>query len=87
MIPCGYVPQELLSAPADEGSSWQQKYTGEPLERFTHPYSYMLFLGIDNAGDFVPVPELRNLYAVARKDVYPVEGNDGPGEDASTGEQ
>lgn len=92
MIPCAYIPQEKLSAPSDEGSTWLQKYEGEPLEEFSHPYNYLLFLGKDNAGDFVPVPELRNLYGVARKDVYPPEGEEpssdqSAGEDQSTGDK
>jgi hypothetical protein len=90
MIPCAYVPQEQLWAPADQGSTWVQTYSGHRLQHFIHPYSYLLFLGNDNAGDFVPVPELRNLYGVPRKDVYPVEGDgDSPesGEGAYSGEQ
>lgn len=87
MIPCAYVPQEKLYAPADEGSTWLQKYAGHPLEEFTHPYSYVIFLGKDNVGDFVPVPELRNLYGVPRKDVYPPEGDPEGDAGESTGDQ
>ena len=86
MVPCAYVPQELLCAPADEGSTWIEKYTGNDLEPFSHPYQYILFLGQDNAGDFIPVPELRNIYGVARKDVYPPEGDTSGDSSGSDGE-
>lgn len=74
-MPLAYVPQETLYAPAEDGTTWLQKYDGGELEAFSHPYEYLLFLGRDSSGDLIPVQELRNVYGVPRKDVYPPEGS------------
>lgn len=85
-VPVAYIPQEKLSAPADEDTTWKQKYADDQdLEGFSHPYSYLLFLGTDNAGDFIPVPELRNLYGAPRKDVYPREDGEAEGDQDASG--
>jgi heat shock protein HspQ len=54
-----------------------QVYGSEELQ---HPYSYVLFLGSDAAGDLLPCRQLRDKYAQKRRDVYP------PGADGAEGE-
>jgi len=55
----------------DSGSAaapaWVELFGKEPLE---HPYMYILFLGQDARGDFVPCRQLRDKYAVQRRDVF-----------------
>ena len=46
---------------------------------FRHPYSYLLFLGTDPAGDLLPARQLRDKYSAPRREVYP-RGGDGDGE-------
>lgn len=59
---------------AQEPSTWVDVHGAD---EFQHPYSYLLFLGVDGAGDLLPVMQLRDKYAVERRDVYaPGEGED-----------
>ena len=69
-----------------EGNTWVQEYGDDP---FSHPYSYLLFLGADYHGDMLPSRAMREKYSAARRDVGPTswvdedadgegEGNDGP---------
>ncbi len=43
---------------------------------FRHPYSYLLFLGTDSAGDLMPARQLRDKYSAPRREVYPQKGDD-----------
>ena len=43
---------------------------------FDHPYLYILFLGTDHRGDYVPTRALRARCGADRRDVY-AEGDDG----------
>lgn len=53
-----YVPEESLMAP------------GEPdKDRFDHPYTSFLFYGVDAAGDFIPIKQLREKYKKPRHEV------------------
>ena len=58
---------------AQEPSTWVEVHGGD---EFQHPYSYLLFLGVDGAGDLLPVKQLRDKYAVQRRDVYTPGGED-----------
>lgn len=64
-IVVAYVPEEKLRIPVVE----------EETKTVDHPYTYLLFLGPDGRGDFVPSRRLRERYNVARKDIY-VDGED-----------
>ena len=44
--------------------------------RFDHPYVSFLFYGVDSAGDFIPVKQLREKYKRPRHEV-PVDGEGG----------
>lgn len=45
-----------------------QEYGDDP---FSHPYSYLLFLGADYDGDLLPSRPMREKYSAARRDVGP----------------
>ena len=47
-------------------------------DRFDHPYVSFLFYGMDSAGDFIPVKQLREKYNRPRHEV-PVDMNDEDG--------
>lgn len=53
-----YVPEENL-LPPDQPD----------MERFEHPYGPFLFYGVDAAGDFIPVKQLREKYNKPRHEV------------------
>lgn len=53
-----YVPEENLLAPDQPDT-----------ERFEHPYAPFLFYGVDSAGDFIPVKQLREKYNKPRHEV------------------
>ncbi|XP_044489545.1 clp protease adapter protein ClpF, chloroplastic [Mangifera indica] len=53
-----YVPEDNLIAP-------EQPDTG----RFDHPYVSFLFYGMDTAGDFIPIKQLREKYNRPRHEV------------------
>lgn len=77
--PVAYVAEELLRAPEMESEgckSWVEAYGNDPLQ---HPYLYILFLGMDGRGDYVPCRQLRDKHNVQRRDVYR------PGEDGTDG--
>eukprot|EP00262_Sarcandra_glabra_P009067 TRINITY_DN23054_c0_g1_i1.p1 TRINITY_DN23054_c0_g1~~TRINITY_DN23054_c0_g1_i1.p1 ORF type:complete len:339 (-),score=55.17 TRINITY_DN23054_c0_g1_i1:379-1395(-) len=63
-----YVPEENLLA-------FEQPDKG----RFDHPYISFLFYGMDAAGDFIPIKQLREKYNRPRHEVPvdPNKGNDG----------
>eukprot|EP00892_Ulva_mutabilis_P012219 jgi/Ulvmu1/936/UM102_0019.1 len=88
VMPVAYAADEALSAPADDGRTWLQEYKGQPRAAFIHPYEYLFFLGTDNRGDMVPTPQLRNMYSVPRRDVFPVanddDGYEGGSDDSGT---
>lgn len=51
-------------------------------DRFDHPYVSFLFYGMDSAGDFIPIKQLREKYSRPRHEV-PVDVND-EGDDKNT---
>ncbi|MFS7992828.1 putative hemimethylated DNA-binding domain-containing protein [Helianthus anomalus] len=53
-----YVPEENLLAPEEPDKA-----------RFDHPYVSFLFYGMDSAGDFIPVKQLREKYNRPRHEV------------------
>lgn len=53
-----YVAEENLAAPEKPD-----------LGRFDHPYASFLFYGVDTAGDFIPVKQLREKYSQPRHEV------------------
>nr|XP_043609077.1 clp protease adapter protein ClpF, chloroplastic [Erigeron canadensis] len=53
-----YVPEENLLAPEEPDKA-----------RFDHPYTSFLFYGMDSAGDFIPVKQLREKYNRPRHEV------------------
>ncbi|KAH7673468.1 YccV-like protein [Dioscorea alata] len=65
-----YVPEENL-------------FAGEEPDRdgFDHPYLSFLFYGMDTAGDFIPIKQLREKYGRPRHEV-PAEPNDDSDESA-----
>jgi len=80
--PTAYVAEELLTCPeldeASPGKSWVEVYGKDPAE---HPYLYILFLGQDARGDYLPCRQLRDKYNIKRRDVYkPGEPEEQPGE-------
>ncbi|URD86936.1 Amino acid kinase family [Musa troglodytarum] len=50
-------------------------------DRFDHPYASFLFYGMDTAGDFIPIKQLREKYNKPRHEV-PVDTSDGDAEEA-----
>ncbi|GFH14726.1 UVR domain-containing protein [Haematococcus lacustris] len=65
-------PDTAASSSADSeedsgGVSWMEMFGSEPLE---HPYRYILFLGQDARGDYMPCRQLRDKYSVRRRDVH-----------------
>jgi len=66
--PVAYIAEEMLT----QGSAANFDGTGAPLVdgSFQHPYSYLMFLGADGEGNFIPCRQLRDRYNVCRKDVY-----------------
>lgn len=44
-------------------------------DRFDHPYASFLFYGMDTAGDFIPIKQLREKYNKPRHEV-PVDTSD-----------
>ncbi|KAL5987262.1 hypothetical protein ACLOJK_038424 [Asimina triloba] len=63
-LPVAYVPEENLL-------SIEQPDKG----RFDHPYISFLFYGMDSAGDFIPIKQLREKYNRPRHEV-PVDPDD-----------
>ncbi|XP_031101403.1 clp protease adapter protein ClpF, chloroplastic [Ipomoea triloba] len=53
-----YVPEENLEAPSEEDT-----------KRFDHPYTSFLFYGMDGAGDFIPIKQLREKYNKPRHEL------------------
>ncbi|OMO71908.1 hypothetical protein COLO4_27936 [Corchorus olitorius] len=53
-----YVPEENLLAPEEPD-----------LRRFDHPYISFLFYGMDAAGDFIPIKQLREKYNRPRHEI------------------
>ncbi|PWA57531.1 uvrB/uvrC motif-containing protein [Artemisia annua] len=66
-----YVPEESLLAPEEPDKA-----------RFEHPYTSFLFLGMDSAGDFIPVKQLREKYNRPRHEVPYDPKDDKTGNDA-----
>jgi len=80
--PVAYVAEELLTAPAMRGSTWvQENRSGD---EFQHPYSYLLFLGRDAEGNYVPSSQLRDVYSQQRRDVHAPEDDEEPPSDAES---
>ncbi|XP_022735306.1 clp protease adapter protein ClpF, chloroplastic [Durio zibethinus] len=62
-----YVPEENLLAPEQPD-----------LRRFDHPYVSFLFYGMDAAGDFIPIKQLREKYNRPRHEIpLDPEGDEG----------
>ena len=74
-VPTCYLPEEQLDYPELRETTWKEEHAADDKSEFRHPYEYVLFLGKDHAGDFIPSPELRNAYGTARRDVYPADQN------------
>ncbi|KAI3467279.1 hypothetical protein Pfo_023942 [Paulownia fortunei] len=53
-----YVPEENLVAPDQQDT-----------DRFDHPYASFLFYGMDAAGDFIPIKQLREKYNQPRHEL------------------
>ncbi|GFQ02060.1 F-box only protein 21 [Phtheirospermum japonicum] len=53
-----YVPEENLVVPDQQGT-----------DRFDHPYASFLFYGVDAAGDFIPIKQLREKYNQPRHEL------------------
>ncbi|KAG0472391.1 hypothetical protein HPP92_016937 [Vanilla planifolia] len=68
-MPVAYVPEENLNS-SDKTD----------LSRFDHPYVSFLFYGVDTAGDFIPVKQLREKFNRPRHEV-PMDTEDGNGDD------
>jgi hemimethylated DNA binding protein len=66
--PVAYVAEEHLSA-----VSLADFAAAEPLvdSAFSHPYSYLMFLGSDGHGNMIPCRQLRDKYCLQRQDRYP----------------
>ncbi|XVF43189.1 hypothetical protein PTKIN_Ptkin02bG0020500 [Pterospermum kingtungense] len=62
-----YVPEENLLAPEQPD-----------LRRFDHPYISFLFYGMDAAGDFIPIKQLREKYNRPRHEI-PLDPEDDEG--------
>ncbi|XVE53160.1 hypothetical protein DITRI_Ditri02bG0181800 [Diplodiscus trichospermus] len=62
-----YVPEENLLAPEQPD-----------LRRFDHPYISFLFYGMDAAGDFIPIKQLREKYNRSRHEI-PLDPEDDEG--------
>ncbi|XWS69654.1 hypothetical protein CRYUN_Cryun04dG0197700 [Craigia yunnanensis] len=64
-----YVPEENLLAPEQP-----------ELRRFDHPYISFLFYGMDAAGDYIPIKQLREKYNRPRHEIpLDPEGDEGGG--------
>ncbi|KAF7828001.1 clp protease adapter protein ClpF, chloroplastic [Senna tora] len=61
-----YVPEENLLAPDQPDK-----------DSFDHPYISFLFYGMDTAGDFIPIRQLREKYNQPRHEVPPNDEDDG----------
>lgn len=72
-VPLAYAAEEQLSYPGEMDLTWAEKYPDGPRKEFVHPFEYILFLGKDNHGDYLPTKELRTAYNEQRRDVYPIE--------------
>ncbi|KAE8023173.1 hypothetical protein FH972_008908 [Carpinus fangiana] len=66
-----YVPEENLLAPDQPD-----------MGRFDHPYISFLFYGVDGAGDFIPIKQLREKYNRPRHEVPFDSEDEKPGGDA-----
>ncbi|GLT47536.1 hypothetical protein SLA2020_212260 [Shorea laevis] len=66
-----YVPEEHLTAPDKPD-----------IRRFDHPYISFLFYGMDSAGDFIPIKQLREKYNRPRHEVPYDPQDDESGGDA-----
>ncbi|KAI3917798.1 hypothetical protein MKW92_004168 [Papaver armeniacum] len=67
-----YVPEENLLAPDKPD-----------MGRFDHPYISFLFYGVDTAGDFIPIKQLREKYNRPRHEV-PIDSEDEEGDKDDT---
>ena len=72
-VPLAYAAEEQLAYPQQMDLTWAEKYPDGPRKEFVHPFEYILFLGKDNHGDYLPTKELRTAYNEQRRDVYPLE--------------
>eukprot|EP00850_Spirogloea_muscicola_P008479 SM000045S16224 [mRNA] locus=s45:295652:298329:- [translate_table: standard] len=61
-----YVPEERIVVPGEKDKERSP---------FDHPYTYLLFLGVDSAGDFIPSKQLREKYGAPRHEL-PYDGED-----------
>ncbi|XP_057947981.1 clp protease adapter protein ClpF, chloroplastic isoform X2 [Malania oleifera] len=66
-----YVAEENLLAPEKPD-----------MGRFDHPYASFLFYGMDAAGDFIPIKQLREKFNRPRYEVPTDSEDEGTGEDA-----
>lgn len=66
-----YVSEENLLAPEEPD-----------LDRFDHPYISFLFYGMDAAGDFIPIKQLREKYNRPRHEIPYDPQDEGEGSDA-----
>ena len=77
------VEEDDLNAPQPP-ATWRSVH-GSDKENFlvSHPYMYLLFLGQDGEGNYVPSKKLRDKFGQQRRDVYwnGGRGGDGDGSD------
>ena len=66
-----YVSEENLLAPEEPD-----------LDQFDHPYISFLFYGMDAAGDFIPIKQLREKYNRPRHEIPYDPQDEGEGRDA-----
>jgi len=60
-------PSPLVAYVAEENLL---KLDEPDLDRFDHPYIFLLFYGMDTAGDFIPIKQLREKYNRQRHEVH-----------------
>ena len=53
-----YVPQENLTAAESD------------MDEFAHPYTYLLFLGMQSDGSYIPSKQLRERFGAERRDDF-----------------
>ncbi|KAL3819511.1 hypothetical protein ACJIZ3_005416 [Penstemon smallii] len=62
-----YVPEENLVVPDKQDTK----------DKFDHPYASFLFYGMDSAGDFIPIKQLRDKYNQPRHELPYNQDEDG----------
>ena len=63
--PVAYVAEELVKVPKEK--TWKETHGDKQV---SHPYSYLLFFGMDAQGGMIPASQLRDRYNQERRDVW-----------------